>query len=383
MGTRSLRAVALALSVASPLLATPSSLVFIDPGEGPALAVNPAFVNNRGDVSFHFTPSPFRGLTQSYIRWADGTLEEVSIDLPDGAQGIGNAYVWGIDDSGVALVVRDSRVDGDERRGVYRYERGGAATLAGDFDRVSLSNAAIGRHGHIAVLRAEVAGVDSAGLVLLDPGDAQTVVGRPAGQTPIVFGINAHGEGAGTVQGAGVGYRATRFGADGGVVTLDQFDRSFANDINDAGTVAGWRSPEPFGGSDDNADVFLWRDGASDVEFLARPEGAMSAYATAINNLEWVGGVAIYEGPQGLPFTREQAILWMPGSDPLNLNEYFAAHLNGATLMSVEDISDTGWIVGIARDAMGFEQLFLAQIPAPASSLALGGLALLGVRRRR
>jgi hypothetical protein len=379
MRTASLAVCAL-LASSSALAAAP--LRFVD--QGSAYSVQPAFVNNRGDVAFQFAPGVGGGLSRSYIVWADGDIEQVTLELPAGAQRLFGPTVWGIDESGAALIVDDVRLDdGLFRRLAYRYERGGAASLAADVERASLGNSAMGANGHFSIMRTEIPAGDSAGLVLVDPTNAQTIVGRPLDSTPIIFGMNAHGQSAGVLDAPGPGQLVTRFDADGSYETLDLTDRAFSADINDAGTVLGWRSLEPFGGYEDNADPFLWRNGAAGIEVLSRPEDALSAYASALNNLDWVGGSAIYEAPQGLPFTSERAFLWMPEVDPIDLNAYFADALNGHILMNISDISDTEWLVGQAIDSSGSVVLFIAQVPAPAAFGPLAAFGLLASRRRR
>jgi len=340
-------------------------------------------VNERGDIAFHFISSGAED--RAAIRWADGTIEDVVLQHETPYVGYFAPRVWGLSDTGEALVLYDAFAEGmpDQRR-IYRYSRGGESQLAASVGRSPLSNAWGGASGHAAFLAAG-ADPNAPDLILLDASNRQTYVGRPGGGDAIIWGVNAHGDAAGFVE-TTTDTRPLRVSHDGSSEILTSLERARGAGINNNGTVTGYTSVYiPGGEFGEGSEVFLWHAGETTATILDLPDGYHGARAFALNDSEWIVGelverVAMIGASQD---TVRHAMLYTPEEGFINLNDLLADELDGAHLIAAHGINEAGMIVGEAVLANGDAAVFTITIPAPAASLPLAALAFAAPRHRR
>lgn len=370
-----------ALAVCPAVLAASPSLQFLDfgPSAQGYWAHWPVLVNDRGDIAF--THRSETGAALSQIRWADGAIETVSITHEAPYNGFGRPWVYGLSDSGEALVLYDARHEDDSRRRLYRYERGGTHTLAADVGHVSLSNASGGPSGHGAFVGAYGPNNEN-GLYLLGADNTVISLGRPLDASATPFGVNRLGQAAGDLI-LENGNGAFRTSLTGAIEVLSSLGDVTGGDINDAGAVTG-HTLFFDGEMGEGSDVWVWRDGEADAEVIERPERYAGARAFEINNDGWIAGDLVEIIPTSPRVTvLYHGMVYTPGNGYINLNDFFAEELQGAFLSTALAMSDSGLIVGEAVLANGHSGLYIVTIPAPASSLPLAALGLLAARRRR
>jgi len=151
--------------------------------------------------------------------------------------------------------------------------------------------------------------------------------------------------------------------------------RATASDINDRGQVVGFTG-DRYGipGS-----AFLWDGGVTTL--LGDP--LIGSHALALNEYGQIVGSTVVNGGTG----ETRATLWQ-GADRLDLNTLIdPEHLEGGWyLSSANDINESGWIVGTARQAgTGATCAFLlTPVPEPATAaLLLLGIVSVGLWSRR
>ncbi len=200
------------------------------------------------------------------------------------------------------------------------------------------------------------------------------------------YAINAVGTVAGWVdmydnEGAHQGYRAVRWDASSTVATelgnlgtdSDGFAISFADAVNNAGTIVGYAEKYDGSGGYLGGRAVRWDATGTSVTELGDlgtdPDGITNSEAYDVH---W-SGIAIgyaekYDGSGALLGNR--AVYWSRDGLAVDLNTLIDP-LSGWTLEYANFISDTGWITGtgtFAPDGPGgqdeYERLFLLQVPA-------------------
>jgi hypothetical protein len=341
----------------------------------------PIHINERGDIAFNRRLA--QGQAAPFVRWADGHLESISVQQPPPYQSTFAPRAIGVTDAGAVMVEYNALHSTlPARRHVLAYYRGGLSQLVMDVGPTSISSAAAGGNGHLALL-ADYNGLDEGHLYLRDPEGQTTFVGRPEGGTPIISAVNDYGAAAGHLN-RPMNQNVLRVLPDGAVELLDHEHDIYGRGINNHGTVTG-SYYDPDGANGEGAStIFVWREGTTEATYLETPDRYESANAFAINDSDWITG-RLYER---LPDATgggllQHAFVYTPELGFINLNDMFADELDGAQLLNAAALNESGTIVGTARMANGGITVFVVTIPSPASSLALGGVALLGLRRRR
>jgi probable HAF family extracellular repeat protein len=250
----------------------------------------------------------------------------------------------------------------------------------------------------------------TSGITLLDP------LGKYAGSAySVAMGVNNLGQVAGRTTGVYEPYGAAWWDVDRSIHALDRWGSlSQAYDINDNGTVVGWRETGnvrrgfvwnettgfieigTFGGSGSSAvginedglvygdgesidgasGPFIWTQTGGLVQLLT-PDNSSGHARGANNNSQVVGGVS-FEG-------ETHAALW-DGDDFFDLKDLVSLE-PGWTLTEANDINDNGQIVGRAINGTSSYAFLLtpvSQVPEPETyTMMLAGLGLVGYMARR
>jgi probable HAF family extracellular repeat protein len=202
-------------------------------------------INNNGELA---GSSDVPGDAASHAAlWKNGTVIDLQLpNFPDGS-----SYSWGINDDGVVI-------------GQYNPSSGGNTSFRW---------------------------TEATGMVLIAPGQGNALrinaAGVIAGQSgPTFNSIHAYRWENGTTQDLGTlgGTQSTAIG------------------INDAGTIVG-RSSVPIRRNFTKTVAFIWKP-LSGMKALSTPPGRDEAQAWAINNNDWIVGIAI--GGSGV----QRAVLW-------------------------------------------------------------------------
>jgi probable HAF family extracellular repeat protein len=176
------------------------------------------------------------------------------------------------------------------------------------------------------------------------------------------------------------------------------YDRSFATDLNDNGSVVGSSSARIENLRTDFKGTlgFIWREGVM-TSLGDLPRGLEGSSALAVNNRDQVVGTSMTDclgggcGPDyngtSHAFIWEDGVMW-------DLNDLLIGPqptgIPGLVLVSANDINDDGWIVGIAAtpftydpEAVTYARGFLLQpvpVPEPVTGVLMGtGLLVFGV----
>ena len=326
--------------------------------------------NERGDVAF--TTTTDFGL-RSYIVRAGETARIIA---PTGFM-LGYARVMGIADDGHVMLVNTVEREKSSWRQLYRYYDNDHVVFAAEAPWSYWGNTATSSAGHAAFYSSPVDS-QSHRLVLINPDNTVSMPSDPGG-LPFVFDANRHGVFAGRA-----GLSAPP--ADDALIVDAAGQYQFLSDqghiggaaINDHGSSLGAHASDGvYPGRDA---MFLWDTVSGDFESVAiAPDWARSVNPMAINNAQLIGGhFRIWDNE-----TPEYAFLWSAETGYIDPHQFLSDELQGVRLTTISDITDSGLVVGTGRFADGTWGVFTLQIPAPGSSFALGGLALLGLRRRR
>ncbi len=151
---------------------------------------------------------------------------------------------------------------------------------------------------------------------------------------------------------------------------VEEFTRSFANDIDDAGNIVG--TGLVISGDELRDEATLWSDPSQPGVSL----GTLGGYSTAlgINNSQQIVGVSSLLDVDG---STTHAFLWEDGN-LIDLNSLIDP-TSGWELTSAFEINDSGDIIGIGT-YNGVERGFYAQaVPEPSSVLGILGLGVFGL----
>ena len=355
------------------------------------------------------------------VRWdASGTAAVELGNLGTGASGFANAAAVAVNRAGTAAGSANKYVSGSTRgeRAVRWDASGTAATELGD----------IGNTFGSAYVRANA--INDAGMIV---GEAEkweangsykgyrAVRWNPAGTAATELGHLGTSTGGTTdayaraVNNAGVavgyadkydasgnnrGVRAVRWDATGTAATElgtlaatpNSLSLNYAYAMNDAGTAVGYTDKS-------GSSAVRWKaagTAAQELTNLGTNSGSTIARANDINSFDFVVGYARTYSPSG-QYLDDHAVYWNPDGSVVDLNTLIDPN-SGWVLRTASAISDSGWIAGhgwfdpdgIGVGQIGYNRLFLMQVPAtaipePSAAIAIAGV--LGVtrlpRRRR
>lgn len=216
--------------------------------------------------------------------------------------------------------------------------------------------------------------VNSAGRARAFRWDGQThALATLGGDRSEGYGINETADVAGWAEDASATMRACVWSGTGSVLNVGASfpaGSSAAYAINDGGVVVGEAR-----NAQGQFRAFIWR-GAGNTTSLGTLGGDYSVL-TDINN----NGLAV--GTSKNSAGNNRAMIYMPDRGMADLN-LLASDNAGLTLLEAWSISDTGYIAGYARNSLGQDRAFLAQlIPSPGTMPLLVISGLCTVRRRR
>lgn len=312
-------------------------------------------INNSGWVVGSWTDAD--GKHHSFL-WRDGCMQDLGLlpgsgdqsgatDINDSGQIVGFTYGG----SGIAPKA-------------YVWQNGSAAQLGNPIPNYSTL----------------AYGINSAGLVVGEAGGygavtwqsgSVTVLPSPTGWiTQFAYAANAQGDVVGTANRVGSGLSRAVAWVDGQMMELDPAAySSVAGDINDSGTIVGYRTPE---GQPQHACVWQ-EDAIIDLGTL----GGNNSVARCINNLGQVVGEADSATRLERPFLWDKGIM-------TDLNDLIAPDSQW-DLQEAYAINDRGQIVGAGWKNGQFHGVLLNPIPEPSSLLAVlsGVMGTAGLAWRR
>jgi uncharacterized membrane protein len=325
--------------------------------------------NERGDVAFSSTTELAR---RSFVARAGAAAQIIS---PNDVV-LGDPFVMGIADDGHVMLVASQERDGASWRQLYRYYDNDNVGFAAEVPWSFWGNTATSSAGHAAFYSSQD-NSQTHHLVLINPDNSASTPSNP-GALPFVFDANRHGVFAGYAERTNPPANdALTVDATGQFRFIDDRGHIEALAINDHGIVVGTHASD--GAYPGRDAMFFWDTASEDFTSIDAPDGTRSVIPRAINNDGLVGGhFRIFDS-----VVSEYAFIWSDDTGFIDPHNFLSDELLGTRLATINDITDAGLVVGTARFADGTWGVWTLQIPAPASSLALGGLAALGLRRRR
>ncbi len=325
--------------------------------------------NERGDIAFSSTTEVAR---RSFLARAGAAAQIIS---PNGLV-LGDPFVMGIADDGHVMMVAGEERDGASWRQLYRYYDNDNVAFAAEAPWSFWGNTATSSAGHAAFYSSQD-NSQTHQLVLINPDNSVSTPSNP-GALPFVFDANRFGVFAGYASRTNPPANdALTVDATGQFRFIDDRGHIEALAINDHGIVVGTHASDGvYPGRDA---MFFWNTASDGFISIDAPDGTRSVIPRAVNNDGLVGGnFRIFDS-----VISEYAFLWSADTGFIDPHDFLPDELLGARLATINDITDSGLVVGTARFADGTWGVWTLQIPTPASSLALGGLALVAARRRR
>ncbi len=352
---------------ASSLLAAAPSVRAITFAELDYPRLREAAMNNRGDIAFETGDDV-------HVLWADGSLERLAV------QDAIRLRLVDIGDSG-HVMVRSQFPQTPEGvpRMLHYAQRGGLSSLAldplgGPVSQVGRLNA-----GGRTIATAVIPGSE-ASFFYTSPGSEHI----PIRQIP----LNASAFGVNDADHIAAGMRTSYGNTNNWLTLFDTEGRRlretyagagdwwFIRELNNEGVAIGRITPENNIG---DTSAFLWDTNTGEITRLDPPKGFTAIYATALNDMGWFTAHLELEEGSRVPY------IWTPETGFFELSSLIRPG-EMINFSNVLDLNNQGEILikgGAFVDGDWREALFVVTIPAPASSLALGGLAVFATRRRR
>jgi len=323
-------------------------------------------INNAGQVvgyNVNYPPGP---VVRPVLWEPDGAVRDLG-DLGGDEGGCVNAA----DINSYGQVVGESRSTTGYRAFLWDPANGirDLGDLPGGFDS-SQANA-INDTGHVVGTSGAQTGYRA---FLWDAVNGMRDLGDLPGGEDISYAnaINNHAQVAGQSKTA-TGWRAVLWD-DHGMQNLGELpggeNTSIAFDLNDTGQVVG------FSDATTGWRAFLWDADVGMRDLGDLPGGRDLSIARAINNRGQIVGDS--DGHVGT-----RVFLWDAENGMQSIEDLVDASASGWEFIFGWDVNDLGHIVGYGRNPHGdYRAFLLVPEPGPLSLLALGGLALIGHRRK-